>query len=66
MGSGDGERLGELCGDGELLGLRGDWRGECWGESSEGSCEGMVDGHFWVKVGIVGRSEELVVVAVEY
>ena len=28
------------------------------GESSEGSCEGMVDGHFWVKVGVVGRSEE--------
>ena len=21
------------------------------GESSEGCCEGMVDGHFWVKVG---------------
>ena len=29
---GDGERLGELCGDGELLELSGDWRGECWGE----------------------------------
>ena len=29
----DCEWLGELCGDGELLGLRGDWRGDCWGES---------------------------------
>ena len=33
MGFGDGERFGESCGDGESLGLRGDWRGECWGES---------------------------------
>ena len=35
MGFGGGEWFGELCGDGELLGevkLRGDWRGECWGE----------------------------------
>ena len=32
MGFGGGERFGELCGDGELFGLRGDWRGECWGE----------------------------------
>ena len=30
---GDGERLGELCGEGELLELSGDWRGDCWGES---------------------------------
>ena len=36
------------------------------GESSEGSCEGMVDGHFWVKCWVVGDSEELVVVAVEH
>ena len=28
------------------------------GESSEECCKGMVDGHFWVKVGVVGRSEE--------
>ena len=35
-------------------------------ESSEGCCEWMVDGHFWVKVGVVGYSEEEeVVVAVE-
>ena len=26
--------------------------------SSEGSCEGMVDGHFWVKFGVVGYFEE--------
>ena len=32
VGFGDGERFGELCGDGELLGLRGDWLWECWGE----------------------------------
>ena len=32
MGFGGGEWFGELCGDGELFGLRGDWRGECWGE----------------------------------
>ena len=37
------------------------------GVSSEWSCEVMVDGHFWVKVGVVGYSEkEEVVVAVEY
>ena len=36
------------------------------GESSEGCCEGMIDGHFWVKFGVVGHSEGLVVVAVEY
>ena len=35
------------------------------GESSEGCSEGMVDGHFWVKFGVVGYSEEEVVVAVE-
>ena len=28
------------------------------GESSEGCCEGMVDGQFWAKVGVVGHSEE--------
>ena len=32
VGLGGGEGFGEFCGDGELLGLRGDWRGECWGE----------------------------------
>ena len=32
VGLGGGERFGELCGDGELLELSGDWRGECWGE----------------------------------
>ena len=26
--------------------------------SSEWSCEVMVDGHFWVKFGVVGYSEE--------
>ena len=31
MGFGGGEWFGELCGEGELLGLRSDWRGECWG-----------------------------------
>ena len=36
------------------------------GESSEGCCEMMVDGHCWVKFGVVGYSEELVVVAVEH
>ena len=36
------------------------------GESSEGSCEVMVDGHFWVKFEVVGYSEGLVVVAVEH
>ena len=36
------------------------------GESSEWSCEVMVDGHFWVKFGVVGYSEGLVVVAVEH
>ena len=29
----DGERLGDVCGDGELLELRGEWRGDCWCES---------------------------------
>ena len=28
-----GVRLGELCGEEELLEWRGDWRGDCWGES---------------------------------
>ena len=28
------------------------------GVSSEWSCEVMVDGHFWVKFGVVGYSEE--------
>ena len=32
VGLGGGERFGELCGDGELLELRGDWLWECWGE----------------------------------
>ena len=32
VGFGDGEQFGELCGDGELLELSGDWREECWGE----------------------------------
>ena len=32
------------------------------GESSEGCCEGMIAGQFWVKVGVVGHSEEVVVV----
>ena len=32
------------------------------GESSEGCCEGMVAGQFWVRVGVVGYSEEVVVV----
>ena len=36
------------------------------GESSEGCCEGMTDGHFWVKCWVVGDSEGLVVVAVEH
>ena len=34
--------------------------------SSEVCCEVMVDGHFWVKCGVVGDSEGLVVVAVEH
>ena len=28
-----GVRLGESCGEEELLEWRGDWRGDCWGES---------------------------------
>ena len=36
------------------------------GVSSELSCEVMVDGHCWVKFGVVGYSEGLVVVGVEY
>ena len=36
------------------------------GVSSEWSCEVMVDGHCWVKFGVVGYSEEEVVVSVEY
>ena len=31
------------------------------GVSSEWRCEVMVDGHFWVKFGVVGYSEEEVV-----
>ena len=36
------------------------------GESSEGCCGMMVDGHGWVKVEVVGYFEEEVVVSVEY
>ena len=49
--------------------------GSCWSEvvigeeivgvCFEGCCEGMFDGHFWVKFGVVGYSEEEVAVAVE-
>ena len=36
------------------------------GVSFEWSLEGMVDGHGWVMLGVVGYSEEEVAVAVEY